>query len=187
MVTDSKDLPTKLPSAMPASDAREQAEAYDSMFADTPLTLDDGRVIQIPPHPDFGMLDDEQMTEYEELRFEVESYDREPDIFIPEQRLRGENGQETGVVLPAETQPGALKRPFRKDGVLIKPAYSVRAVQAALGEQKYKLLREGGCNAADVWKIWGKQGLIARERQFRGSEADAGPVDLASVPKADSQ
>jgi hypothetical protein len=187
MATDPQNLPTKLPTAAPANDAQEQAEAYDSMFAATPLKLDDGRTLMIPPHPDFGMLDDEQMTEYEELRFEIESYDREPDIFIPEQRLLDKEGHETGVVLPAETQPGALKRPHRKDGVLIKPAYSVRAVQAGLGEQKYKLLREGGRNAADVWKIWGKQGLMARERQFRGSEAHAGAVDMAPVPETDSQ
>ena len=103
------DLPGK--SATAAREAREQAEAYESVFAPTPLELDDGTVLQIPPHPDFGMLDDEQMGEYEELLFEVEGYDHEDDL--PEQHL------DSGITLPGER--GALKRPYRKDGALVKP------------------------------------------------------------------
>jgi hypothetical protein len=97
----------------------------------------------------------------------MESYDREPDIFIPEQRLKDSNGNETGVVLPSDTQQGALKHPYRKDRVLIKPPHSVRVVKAALGETDFKRLREGGRSAADVWKIWGAQGLEVKQRQGR--------------------
>ena len=181
---------TKLPNAASdaGSKAREQADAYNSFLADQELELEDGSILRIPPHPDFGMIDDEQLESYEELLVEVESYDREDDIFIPEQKLRDpETGQETGVVLPAETQKGALKRPYRKDGKLVKPPHSVRIVQAVLGPEKYKALRAGGRSAKDVWRLWGEQGLELRQRQLTDSKSDGGSVDLEPVPTGDSE
>lgn len=184
----SQNRQSKVDNSRPASEAREQAEAYDSLFANQQLPLDDGTVMSIPPHPDFGMLDDDRIEAYEELLFEIETYDREPDIFIPEQRLKDpETGHETGVILPAETRRGALKRPFRKDGALVKPPHSVRVVQAVLGEVEYKRLQEGGRSAADVWRIWGRQGLEVRDRQSRDPKSHGGPVDLAAVPPANRQ
>jgi hypothetical protein len=71
-----RNLPNTAPDA--AKQAREQADAYDSIFADVDLELDDGSVVKIPPHPDLGMIDDERMEAFEELLFEVEeTYDRE--------------------------------------------------------------------------------------------------------------
>jgi hypothetical protein len=177
-------LPRNIPTASPdaAAEAREQADAYDSLFASHELELEGGDTITIPPHPDFGMLDDEQLEAYEELLFEVDTeYDREESIYIPEQRL------DNGVVLPASEQPGQLKRPYRKEGVLVKPPHSVRVVKAALGEAEYKRLRDGGRSAADVWKIWGKQGMEVQERQSADPKSKGGTVDLAAVPEADSQ
>lgn len=180
-----KNLPHTSPNA--ARQAREQAEAYDSIFADTELTLTDGSTIKIPPHPDLGMLDDERIEAYEELLMEVESYDREDDIYIPEQRLKDpETGRETGVVLPADTQRGVLKRPYRKNGELLKPPHSVRVVQVVLGEDEYKRLRDGGFSARDVWRIWGQQGLDLRQRQDGDSKSNGGPVGLASISAANS-
>lgn len=179
-----------------AAEAREQADAYDSLFANREITLDDGDTVSIPPHPDLRMLDDENMAAYEELLFEMDTtYDREHDIFIPEQRLKDSDGKETGTVVPAETIRGNLKMPFRRttkntDGEdvteLIKPPHSVKVVIAALGEDTYKRLREGGRSAADVWRIWSTQGLEVKQRQGR-SATDAGTVDLASVSEAGSQ
>lgn len=175
-----------------ARQAREQAEAYDSLLADTVLDLVDEEgnpngTINIPPHPDLGMLDDDRMEAYEELMMEVESYDREDDIFIPEQRLRDpETGKETGVVLPSSNQRGALKRPFRKDGVLIKPPHSVRVVKACLGETEYKRLLAGGYSAKDVWRIWGRQGIDLQERQAGDPKSSGRVVALEAVPEADS-
>src|SRR4051794_23216823 len=114
--------PKRLPTASPISQALEQAEAYDSLFASTPLELNDGTVLMVPPHPDFGMLSDEAMEDYEDLLMEVETYDRDAEIFIPEQKLEG------GVTLPAETRKGELLRPYRKDGVRVKPSHTVRVV-----------------------------------------------------------
>lgn len=179
-----RNLPTTKPNMGPQ--ARDQANAYKSVFADTPLELDNNQgTILIPPHPDFGMLDDDRMDAYEDLIFETESYDREPDIYIPEQKL------DNGIVLPEETKRGNLIRPFRKtdeNGVtkLIKPPHSVRVVQCALGEELYAKLKAGGKSAADVWRIWGEQGMEIRERRGR-STPDGGAVALAAVPEADSQ
>lgn len=173
--------PRRLPTASPVKEAREQAEAYDSIFAPTPLELNDGSTLMVPPHPDFGMLDDEQMEDYEDLLMEVETYDRDEDIYIPEQTL------ENGIVLPAETRKGNLLRPFRKNGVRVKPAHSVRVVQAALGPDDYAKLRAGGRSAADVWKIWGKQGMEIKERRLFDSKSDGSSVAVESVSEADSK
>lgn len=187
-----EDQPRKLPTASPEEEARAQAEAYDSLFSNQELELDGGRKLSIPPHPDFGMLGDEETEAYEELLFERDTeYEREPDVIVPEQRLKDADGNETGVVVPGETIQGAVKRPYRRIGadgkpVLVKPSWSVRVVRAALGETKYKELTEGGRCAADVWRVWGKQGLEAKQRQGR-PEADGSPVDLAAISTPDSQ
>lgn len=180
-----RNLPNTAPNA--GRQAREQAKVYDSLFADTPLELDDGTVMMIPPHPDLGMLDDEQMDAYEDLLMEMEDYDREEDIYIPEQRLLDANGNETGVVLPATTERGKLKRPFRKNGVRVKPAYSVRVACIALGDKGYERLRAGGRSAADVWRVWGRQAAELSDRQAEDSKSDGSALGLASVPTSDRQ
>ena len=167
--------------------AREQAEAYDSLFADIEMELDDGTTISIPPHPDLGMLDDDAMEQYEELQFEMESYDREEDIFIPEQRLKDSEGNENGVVLPATTSLGALKRPYRKNGELVKPPHSVRVARIALGEEGYKRLVAGGRSAGDVWRAWAKQAAELRDREASDSKSEGSSVDLEAVPSSNSK
>jgi hypothetical protein len=146
--------------------ASEQAKEHDSVFAPMQLELDGGATIEVPPHPNLGMLDDDSQEQYEALLFEVDTeYDREPDIYIPEQKLS------SGAILPAETRRGDLKRPYRKNGELVRPPHSVRVVQAALGETVYKQLREGGKSAADVWRLWNEQGMRIAERQAADSKS----------------
>jgi hypothetical protein len=123
------------------------------------------------------MLDDAQLEAYEELMFEVESYDREPDIYIPEQRL------ENGVVLPAETRRGRLLEPYRLNGELVKPPHSVRIVETALGPEAYEQLRAGGRNAADVWRVWNEQGLRIADRAEVDSKSNGGARGLAYLPR----
>lgn len=186
---DTEELPRKLPHSSPDSEAeaREQAAEYDGLFGDTDLPLDSGPPIKVPPHPDYGMLGDEQCDAYDELLFERDTlYERHEDIFIPEQRLRDAKGVETGVVLPAQTQQGAIKVPYRilgGDGkpVLVKPSWNVRVVQIALGETEYKRLIDGGRSPADVWRVWGKQSMRIQERQKRDSKSDARDVPVAAV------
>lgn len=183
-----------LPTATPdfAAQAREQADEYDSLFANTDLELNDGTTLSVPPHPDFGMLDDDAMDAYTELLYVRDTeYEREPDIYYPEQRLKNPDGTESGVVLPADTKRGDLKSPYRtKDAegnsTLVKPAWTTQLVMAALGEPNYRRLREGGKSSADVWRIWGRQGVEAQARETFRSQVNASPVALAPVPKTDS-
>lgn len=150
-------------------EAREQATAYRSMFAPTPMTLEypDGTTeeIEIPPHPNLRLLDDDNLDAYEDLLFEAEeTYDREPDIVIPEQKF------DNGIVLPAETKRGVLKTPYRVTGddgkpQLVKPPWSVKVCMACLGGDTYKKLQAAGMSAADVWAIWNEQGLELAERE----------------------
>jgi hypothetical protein len=173
---------TAIPSAPDAAKrAREQATAYDSVFAPTPLELEypDGtsETIDIPPHPNLRMLDDDQQEAYEDLLCEVETYDREDDIYIPESTLAN------GVVLPATTRPGQVKVPYRKDGQRIRPAYSIRVVQIALGADVYAKLRQAGLSAADVWRIWNQQGLDLSNRQEEDSKSNGSGSGMESVPR----
>jgi hypothetical protein len=187
-----QNLPTTAAEA--AQQAREQADAYDSVFAPTELELDGDEPIMVPPHPNFGMLDDEATEAYEELLFRRDTeFEREPDIIIPEARLRDPvTGNETGAIVPGETQRGNLKVPYRikdEDGnvKLLKPPWNVQVVKAAIGEDDYKRLREGGKNVSDVWRIWTRQGVeVAAREQFRSALA-GGAMGLAPVSEADSE
>ena len=161
--------------------AREQASAYDSVFAPTPLTLkyEDGstETITIPPHPNLRMLDDDRMEAYERLLFEVESYDRDPDVYIPETTL------ESGVILPAETRRGKPLEPYRVDGELVTPPHSVKIVQVALGEETYAKLRRAGMNAADIWRIWNEQGMTLAERAEQDAKSNGRTRGMGVVPR----
>jgi|SRR6516164_2694867 hypothetical protein len=162
--------------------AREQAAAYDSVFACTPLQLTypnngGSETIDIPPHPNLRMLDDDRQEEYEDLMMEVENYDREDDVYIPESKL------DNGTVLPAVTRRGELKQPYRKDGQRVKPAHSIRVVQIALGIENYSKLRRAGLNASDVWRIWNQQGLDLTARQEEDSKSHGSRGGLGSVSR----
>lgn len=164
--------------------ANAQAKAYKSAFAtkDLELTYEDGRTetIEIPPHPDLRMLPDERLVAYEALLFEAEqTYDREPDLEIPEQRL------ETGVVLPKETRRGAIKVPQRITTIdedtgeehteLVQPPWAIAVVIACLGEDTYEKIRGAGKSAADVWRIWNESSMELASRR------DADPFPARSA------
>ncbi len=171
-----------MPQQTPTQRAREQALAYASVFAPTPLDLDnDQGTNEVPPHPNLRMLDDDQMQAYDELLFEVDTtYDREPDLLIPEQKLS------SGIVLPAETKQGDLKVPYRKEGELVRPPYSVRVVQAALGPELYARLRAGGKSAGDVWRIWNQQGLEVAARESADPKSVGGNGLVGSLAGGNS-
>jgi hypothetical protein len=90
------------------------------------------------------------------------------------------------VVIPATTQRGQIKRPYRKEGQLVKPPHSVKVVQAVLGEDEYARLRAGGRSAKDVWRIWNERGMELSQRRRADAKSNGGPVGLASVSAADS-
>ena len=178
-------------------EAREQAEEYDSPFAGGKITLDNGDDIEVPPHPNLRMLDDEALAEYDKLELALESYDRHPDIRVPEQKIYDKFGNHVSTI-PAEPEPrpGPLKTPYRKtdeDGteVLMDPPYNVRVAQIALGPD-YEKLRAGLIDgrrgsARDVWRIWNEQGQKAVERQNsdRFRNEGAGGVEKVSTPDSE--
>lgn len=191
------DAPITLPTADPdaAAQARAQATEYDSPFAPKILRLDgDGGEIEIPPHPNLRMFDDDAQAEYEKLEFEMESYDRHPDIIVPEQKIYDDKGNLTMTLEPT-SQRGALKVPHRKtvgdETTLLDPPYTVRVVKIALGEKDYARLRAGKVkgrrgSAAEVWRIWNQQAQDVTAKEKADSKSAAGTVDGAAVSPTDT-
>lgn len=190
-----KDLPTKPETA--AADAREMAQQYDSIFEPTPLKLDDGKTIEIPPHPNLRMLDPDEQAAYDQLLFDLKSYDREPDVEVPAQKVYDKNTNQLITTIPASTRPGPLIVPHQKtdengNTVLITPSWEERTVRAALGKKKYEQLRAGTIKGRpgtprDVWNHWNKQNLAVTKRADEDDKSSGGTVDLAPVPEADSE
>lgn len=174
--------------------AAEQAEAYEfDPFAVHDLTLDDGSVIKVPPHPMHRLLDDDALAAKDKLEVDLESYDRFPDIYIPEQKAKDRNGAE--ITLPAETKRGALKLPYRKTvgdvAEVLDPPYDVQLVRLALGDEDYQRLRAGTVNrrrgsVADVQRIWNEGFTELARRRKTDPKSDGGADVLADVAAADS-
>lgn len=173
--------------ANPGVAAAEQAKAYQSPFAPRELVLDDGTVIEVPPHPNLRMLDDDALAEWDQLWFDLESYDHH-EVTLPERTVTDKDGTE--MVLPAETKQGGLKVPYRRTDpdtgkvTLLDPPYEVRVAQIALG-QDYAVLRAGKVNgrrgaARHVWAVWNAQSMDLTERQA----ADPKSVDRADGVEA---
>src|SRR6185312_10218487 len=102
--------------------AREQAAEATGFLASVEILIGE-EVFEIPQR---GLLDDDQREALNKLELETESWDREPDIEIPERRLKD------------------------KDGKLITPSYPVQVAVALFGEEKYKRFKAGGGRATDV-------------------------------------
>lgn len=176
---------------MPENEAREQANAYQSIFADRTIVFDDGSKMTIPPHPNLRMLDDDALEAYEAYLEEVETYDRGPDIFIPEQKVTGRDGNE--MTLPAETRPGqVLGPPYFKDKTRVSPPREIRIVQVILGKDQYDLLRSKTIDgrkagARDVWRAWNEQGSEITSRVDDDSKSAASADVLEDVSTPDSK
>lgn len=111
-------------------EAREQAAEAQGFLAGVEIKVGD-ETYEIPQR---GLLDDDQADRFYALELETESWDREPDITLPD----------------GTTRSGSLKRPYRKNGKLIQPNYAVRVAIALWGEERYKKYKAGGGRAADV-------------------------------------
>jgi hypothetical protein len=165
--------------------AREQAQAYNSIFAISPLKLDDGTTIEVPPHPDLELWDEEALAALQKLNYECESYDRHPDMYFPGDTFTDKAGNQ--ITVPGEIRKGLLKEnPRRKtdpqtgEVTILDPPYKVQVVQIALGPEGYARLRAGTINgrrgcAADVWRHWAGRGVDLADR------ADADPKSVGST------
>lgn len=187
--------PTPDPNTDAGAKAAEQATAYNNdIFAIKDLRLDDGTIIKVPPHPTLRLLDDDALFALDQLEFELESYDRHPDIYVPEQKGKDRNGDE--ITLPAEVKPGAVKIPYRKTDPetgktkLLNPPYEVQIVAIAIGKSAYAKLRAGEINgrkgsAADVLRIWNARTTELEGRRESDSKSDGGADVLEDVATPD--
>lgn len=201
------DQPTQALDA--ARRAREQAAAYKSQFTPTEMTLTYGdgttEVVVIPPHPNLRMLDDDRLEAYEDLLFEAETtYDRYPDTLLPEQKL------DNGIIIPAETKQGAIKRPYQRTTIgedgrskteRIKPAWEIQVVETCIGKDVLDKIRgavktswregdahegHGTGSQADVWRVWSEQGLELTDRATVDPKSVRSGSAVAAVPRGNS-
>jgi hypothetical protein len=186
---ESEKQPTNLSTTSPtaAAEARQQAAQWSSPWSPITVTFDSGKVVELPPHPALSILDDDQLEAYEAVLFETESFDRHPDVYIPEQKAKDSAGNE--ITLPAQTQRGALMYPHRKGGALMGPQ-TVRIVKAVLGADEYTKLRGEKIDgrrfsAGEVYRLWNQQQQRLDERARDDSKSVGGDLDMASVPEAD--
>lgn len=111
-------------------EAREQAAEAQGFAASLEIKAGD-EVFEVPQR---GLMDDDQAERLAELELETETWDHAPDVTLSD-----------GTVIP-----GGLKRPYRKNGKLVKPSYAVRVAIAVWGEEKYNRYKAAGGRAADV-------------------------------------
>ena len=136
-------------------EARQQAAEAQGFAASLEIKAGD-EVFEVPQR---GLMDDDQAERLAELELETESWDHGEDITLSD-----------GTVIP-----GQLKRPYRKNGKLIKPAYAVRVAVALWGEEKYNRYKAAGGRAADV------TAALAQLDRRLGERADGDPKSVGDA------
>lgn len=131
---------------------------HHGFAASVPILGDDGAVYDIP-NP--GLLDDDQMERWEELQFDLEQCDREPSRVENVERVL----RDGSTVSVATTVPGDLKTPYRIDGELMRPSYSVRLTQVIFGDRAkdYKAAGGSGSQVAIEWSKMNREFAAASE------------------------
>lgn len=157
-------------------EAKDQAAEYFGFTASTFIQVDGGKVFEIP-NP--GLMNDDQQERWEELQFELENCDREPDIEIPEHKL------DDGTVVPAATLPGDVKTPYRIGGALLKPPYNVRLAKALFGDKGYAEYKAGGGIANQIAMEWARMNREYQERVAGDAKSGGNVPALESVPTGD--
>lgn len=134
--------------------AREAAAEAQGFLASVEIVAG-GDTYEIPQR---GLLDDDQAERLAELELETETWDREPDVTLP-----------SGTVVR-----GQLKRPYRKNGKLVKPSYPVRVAIALWGEEKYNRYKAAGGRSADVTAALALMDQRVQERERDDSKSVGG-------------
>lgn len=139
--------------------AREQAAEYLGFTASTTIRAG-GQDYEIP-NP--ALLDDDQQERYNELQFELETWDRDRDLL-----------DDNGNVLVR----GQLKTPYRKGGKLVKPPYAVQLAIALWGEDRYKSYKAAGGIANQILVEWNLMNRQFEERLTRDPKSAGSTEDL---------
>lgn len=153
-------------------EAKEQAAEYFGFTASKFIQVEGGKVFEIP-NP--GLLNDDQQERWENLQFELEKCDRDPSIDIPEQKL------EDGTVFPARTIPGEVLSPYRLNGELIKPTYSVRLAKVLWGDEGYAEYKAGGGISNQISLEWSRMAREFQARVEQDPKSNDGPPTLEVV------
>jgi hypothetical protein len=157
-------------------EAKEQAADYFGFTASVFIQVDSGKVFEIP-NP--GLMDDDQQERWEQLQFELEQCDREPDVVIPDRTL------DDGTVIPGTTIRGEILTPHRINGELLKPPYNVRLAKALFGEEGYAEYKAGGGIANQIALEWARMNREYQERVASDPKSDRGNPTLEAVPERD--
>lgn len=157
-------------------EAKEQAADYFGFTASAFIQTSDGKVWEIP-NP--GLMDDDQAERWEDLQYELQSYDREDDLVIPEQKL--ENGQ----IIPERRIQGDLITPYRKNGERMRPSYNVRLAKVLFGEDGYAAYKAAGGIANQIALEWARMNQEYQKRVESDSKSDGGRPTLEAVPSGD--
>lgn len=157
-------------------EAKEQAAEYFGFTASAFIQTSDGKVWEIP-NP--GLMDDDQQERWEELQFDLQSYDREDDIVIPEQVLDG------GTVIPERRIKGDLVTPYQKNGQRMSPPYNVRLAKVLFGEEGYAAYKAGGGIANQIALEWARMNREYQERVESDPKSDGSRPALETVPSGD--
>lgn len=139
-------------------EAREAAAEAGGFLASITLTAG-GEDFEIPQR---GLLDDEQREAMDQLEFESQSWDREPDVEIT--RADGST----------YTLKGNLKLPYQKDGKLVKPTYAQRVAIALWGKAKWERYKKAGGSAVDVTATLARLDNVVEDRVRRDPKSVGG-------------
>lgn len=158
-----------------AQDAREQADEFDSLLHSDTVVGANGEEFVVP-HKD--LFDNDQQERWDDMRFEREQYDREPDITASD-----------GTVI----RRGDTLTPFRKEGKRIpslirKGKYATDVEQQAIaiwGLDEAKRAYAAGVKFTEIPIIFGKQAFRIRKWREADSKSDASDSGVEAAADGD--
>lgn len=156
-------------------DAREQAAEACGFSASKTVYTPDGKEWEVPF---FHLFDDDQQIRWDALQFELETWDHEDSIEIPEQMV-------DGTKIAARTIKGDLKQPYRKGNVLVSPPYNVQLAVVVFGEEGYQRFKAAGGRSSDVALAFLQMKTEWEKRQKSDPKSLAGVRPLEAVRETD--
>lgn len=151
--------------------AREQAAEYLGYVASEKIRTPRGDVFEIP-NP--SLLDEDQQAAYDRLQFEVESWDRDPDVLNDDGSVKIR---------------GQIKEPARKTGedgrTVLVENYNTQLAKAIFGD-RYDAFKAAGGRGNDVAFFWAKMNKVIADRRKADSKSAGSDLAVAVVPDADS-
>lgn len=163
-------------------EAREQAADYFGFTASVKLRVGD-ELFEIP-NP--GLLDDDQQERWDELQFELQYCDREPDVERPEREIENPDGTKTTV--PAHTIKGDYIKPYQKtvngETKLLKPSYNTRLAMVIFGD-RYEKFKAAGGSGSQIAIEWARMNDEYQKRVEEDPKSGGSAATLEVVRESD--